>query len=267
MSTGSAGDQRSDIHFDNRMNAAAVWLAESTDDRARAQALSIPTVATAPATGFYLQSHDAGLTLYNADAARPEHGLRLDLCDGEIERRAQGGRRSPLARATGIHRRPGQQVLDATCGLGRDSATLAALGCRVNALERSPLLYALLEDAHRRAAIEPPSWLARWPTLAHADATAWLARAEPGAFDVIYIDPMFEAPRRKARPQKALDWLHRLLGADTDAARLLAVARGVAGRRCVVKQHARADALAPADLSFGSKSVRYDVYLAPYRDS
>lgn len=248
------------------MNAAVVWFAESDDDRARARTLAIPTVETVPDTGFYLQSRDAGLTLCNADAARRDRGLRLDLCDGEVERRAAGGRRSPLARAIGLQRRPGQRVLDATCGLGRDSATLAAIGCRVSALERSPLLYALLEDARRRAAIDPPAWLAHWPTLVHADATAWLARVDPGAFDVVYIDPMFEAPRRKARPQKALDWLHRLLGADTDAAHLLAAARVVAGRRCVIKQHARAEPLAPADLSFGSKSVRYDVYLTPKRD-
>lgn len=246
------------------MTAPLVWVAKNDDaaSRTRADALALPIVLAPPANGFYLRDEPSGLTLHNADAPQPGYGLCLDLRDGEIERRARGGRRAPLARAIGLNRRPAPRVLDMTCGLGRDAGTLAALGCTVHAVERHPALYALLADARARAlADDPPAWLARWPELVHAQARELIADPVRAPYDVIYIDPMFDAPRRKARPQKALAWLNELVGVDPDAAPLLELARRHAGRRCVVKQHARAEALAPPDLSFGSKSVRYDVYL------
>ncbi len=173
------------------------------------------------------------------------------------------GRKSPLARALGLHRRPGIEVLDATCGLGRDSAVLAGLGCRVTALERHPALHALLDDALGRArgAAERPRWLDNWQALYHADASEWLRTYSGTPIDAVYIDPMFESSRRKARPQRALAWLSQLAGEDADAAALLECARRVAARRVVVKQHARATPLAPPDRQLRGKAVRFDIYL------
>ncbi|MES1925112.1 class I SAM-dependent methyltransferase [Salinisphaera sp. T31B1] len=234
------------------------------DRRAYWTALGWPCRRLAPDTGFYLVDDTHGLTLRNAAARDHGRGLRLDLGDAEIARRIASGRRSPLAQAIGLRRHREPRLLDTTCGLGRDSATLAALGARVTALERHPVLHALLDDALTRARAEPggPQWLANWQTLVHADAIRWLeARPAAPAFDVIYIDPMFAAPRRKAAPQKALAWLNALVGIDIDADRLLAAACSRAGRQVVVKQHARAQPLALPDRQVRAKAVRFDIYL------
>lgn len=213
--------------------------------------------------GFCLTDGPDGLTLHHGAAATDDTGLRLDFLDGSLQRRLAGGRKSPLARALGLHRRPYQRVLDTTCGLGRDSALLAALGCDVVAIERHPLLFALLEDARRRAAAAqpPPAWLERWSRLVHADACEWLEQPQATGFDTIYIDPMFDTPRRKARPQKSLAWLGDIVGVDTDAGELLTRARARDARRTVVKQHARAQPLAPPDRQVRGKAVRFDIYL------
>src|SRR5699024_3196187 len=152
-------------------------------------------------------------------------------------------------------------ILDSTCGLGRDSAVLAALGCTITALERHPALHALLADARRRLLANTPAWWqGRWATLHHADAADWLRQTAPdtAVADVVYIDPTFDSPRRKARAQQALHWLHELLGADTDAVAVLALARQRA-RRVVVKAHARAAPLAPPDHQVPGKAMRFDI--------
>ncbi|GAB3683189.1 16S rRNA (guanine(1516)-N(2))-methyltransferase RsmJ [Salinisphaera aquimarina] len=224
----------------------------------------IEPIERPPATGFYLDARPQGLTLQHAETVDRDSGLCIDLLDGSIERRLAGGRKSPLARALGLKRRSRPTVLDTTCGLGRDSATLAALGCDVHALERHPVLFALLDDALMRArrADTPPAWLTHWQAFEHADAHAWLTPPPPRRFDIIYIDPMFAAARRKARPQKALAWLNELIGTDHDADALLALARGHALRQTVVKQHARSQPLAAPDRQVHGKAVRFDIYLA-----
>lgn len=229
-----------------------------------AASLGLDTTTQTPECGFYLAQESQGLTLRHARTDNRDRGLRIDFLDGSVERRLASGRRSPLARALALRRRPQPRVLDATCGLGRDSATLAALGCAVTALERHPVLFALLSDALERArrADAPPTWLARWAVLEHADAATWLGADDAGRFDIVYIDPMFEAARRKARPQKALAWLNELIGADADARDLLAIARRRAERQTVVKQHARAAPLAPPDRQVQGKAVRFDIYIA-----
>jgi 16S rRNA (guanine1516-N2)-methyltransferase len=230
--------------------------------------VDLAQIEQAPAHGFYLQYETSGLTLRHTAAGPNDAGLCIDLLDGSVERRAAGGRKSPLAKAIGLRRHPDSSVLDTTCGLGRDSATLAALGCAVTSLERHPVLFALLQDALERArnTNTPPAWLAYWRTNIHADAIRWLERKVMApAFDVIYIDPMFESARRKARPQKALAWLGELVGGDTDVAELLLRARERAGRQVVVKQHARSAPLARADRTVEGKAIRFDIYLA--RDS
>lgn len=225
-------------------------------------------VAQAPARGFYLRYEPAGLTLHHAAAGANDNGLCIDLLDGSVERRVAGGRKSPLAKAIGLRRHPDSSILDTTCGLGRDSATLAALGGTVTSLERHPVLFALLQDARERASNTdtPPAWLKHWRANIHADAISWLkADQVASTFDVIYIDPMFDSARRKARPQKALAWLGELVGSDTDVVELIAQARARAGRQVVIKQHARSTPLAAPDRTVHGKAIRFDIYLA--RDS
>lgn len=259
--------------MDRADTASVAWLVESGDgsaasDRGQAAALGLTCVSQPPEHGFYLARNDIGLALHHSEDSGGS-GLRCALSDPtERATRQAGGRRSPLARALGLHRHPPMRVLDATAGLARDAATLASLGCDVTAVERHPALYALLEDASHQlaAASDPPFWWRHWQPPIHADAAVWLAgQSGQPSHDVIYIDPMFVSPRRKSAPQKALQWLAELAGRDHDAAALLEAARTRAARRVVVKQHARAEPMAPADLQIRGRAIRFDIYLIPNR--
>ena len=174
------------------------------------------------------------------------------------------GRRAPgrdlLRRALGAgHPGAAALAIDATAGLGRDSFALAALGYRVLALERSPLVAALLGDGLARATGEAARIAGRIE-LHRADGRTLipqLARA-----DLVLLDPMFPARGKSARKTKEMRAFRALVGDDDDAAELLAVARGAAGRRVVVKRPRNAAPLpgpAPSG-SIGGTTVRFDLY-------
>lgn len=190
------------------------------------------------------------------------HPLYVDFNDRQVISRVHAGSRDPLARAIGLHRKPRQTVLDATCGIGRDSATLLGYGCRVRACERSPALLALLRDGLRRARESLPAsrWLANWAGLHAGDATAQLVKGEFCIVDTIYLDPMFDAPRRRALPGREMQYLRATVGPDLDAAELLAAARASAAR-VVLKRHPRQPSIAPPSFSVASRQVCFDVYL------
>lgn len=156
-------------------------------------------------------------------------------------------------------------VLDATAGLGADAFRLAWHGCRVTAVERSPVLFALLEDGLERALREPEirERLAGRLRLVHADAREVLRglKAE-GAPEVVYLDPMFPPKRKSALPKVEMRILRRLVGDDPDAAELLELARAAARKRAVVKRHRHAEPLAPGPShGYSDRTTRYDVYV------
>ncbi|MEK6550622.1 MAG: class I SAM-dependent methyltransferase [Pseudomonadota bacterium] len=144
-------------------------------------------------------------------------------------------RREPLARALG---RTVRSVVDATAGLGGDALRLAGLGCTVIAVERSPWIAALLDDAlaRLRAGAGTLADLAGRITLIHADAREFLANHEDRP-DAVYLDPMFPPKRRKrAAVRKELLWLRELAGDDPDADALLSAALAAARERVIVKR-------------------------------
>lgn len=205
------------------------------------------------------------LTPERLELRLPERGMRplyVDFNDRMVTSRVQTGRRDPLIRALGLHRRPGQTVVDATCGLAQDSATLLGHGCTIHACERSLALLALLRDGVLRARKTPPAadWLARWGGLYPGDAATRLARGEFSAADAVYLDPMFDAPRRHALPGRGMQYLRAIVGPDVDAGHLLAAARA-AVPRVVLKRHPRQPPLARPDFSVDSRRVCFDVYL------
>lgn len=190
------------------------------------------------------------------------HPLFVDFNESVVQRRVHAGRRDQMARALGLHRRPCQTILDATCGIGRDSAVLLGLGCTVSACERSPVMHALLRDGLRRARDAPPAceWLANWKGLEAADAAARLAAGAYPGVEAIYLDPMFRAPQRRALPGREMQMLHAAVGPDIDADELLAAARASGASRTVVKRHPRQLPLAPPDYSVDGRRVCFDVY-------
>jgi 16S rRNA (guanine1516-N2)-methyltransferase len=158
----------------------------------------------------------------------------------------------------------------------------------VLAVERSPVVHALLADGLRRAAAAMPG-IAQRITLIRADAREVLSRLEPAARggcalvagvhgqpgagpakvslsgfgrpDVVLLDPMFP-PGRKTAERKRMRVLRALVGHDMDAGELLGRALVAAARRVVVKRPVRAEPLggrAPT-VSHAGKALRYDVY-------
>ncbi|MCC7507981.1 MAG: class I SAM-dependent methyltransferase [Planctomycetes bacterium] len=174
------------------------------------------------------------------------------------ENRRKAGRGLLLAKAIGV--KPGQQlsVLDATAGLGRDSYALAALNCVVTAVERSPVVAALLRDALYRSSQDPA---AARISLLLADAREQMQTAR---YDVVYLDPMFPDRRKSAKVKKEMQYMQDLLGHE-DGNDLLEPALQAATRRVVVKRPVHApplpSAAKPTHVHKG-KSVRFDVYMS-----
>lgn len=195
--------------------------------------------------------------------------LHADFVDGRVGyRRRQGGhRKEPLARAIGLGRLPDPiRVLDATAGLGRDAFRLACLGCCVTAVERSPIVFALLQDGLRRALEHGPTEQAIGGRLSisSVDAATWLADCEEEQRpDVIYLDPMHPERTKSATVRKEMRLIRQVVGGDSDATQLLTTARAFARHRVVVKRPARVEPLAPdVAASWTGKTTRYDAYLS-----
>ncbi|MCK4871796.1 MAG: class I SAM-dependent methyltransferase [Phycisphaerales bacterium] len=192
------------------------------------------------APGPVFVDFDAGATAY-----RRKHG---------------GGRNEPIARAVGL-KRSTPTVIDATAGLGRDAFLLAALGCQVTMIERSPILAALLRDGMDRALSSPQlrEIVGNRMTLHVGDSVELLPTLHA---DVVYLDPMFPPRRRESALVKKQMRLVRLVVGDEDDSRsLFEAAREASPRRIVVKRprHAPPVAGEPA-LVVKSPTMRYDVY-------
>lgn len=209
-------------------------------------------LAAQPQADFCLRYGDGGLSLQ--DRTRPnERPLCVDLVPTLMQRRPLG----LMGRALG---RGVQQVFDATAGLGGDAALFASRGLQVVAFERNAAVFALLEDALKRAQERVPEPTARI-ALHYGDARTALGRLPP--MEVVYIDAMFPHKRkRSAATRKELRMLQDLVGRDDDVADLLQAARAAALKRVVVKRADDTPAVAPPDVSYRGTTVRYDVYVA-----
>jgi len=192
--------------------------------------------------------------------------LRARLPNGACEvragllapRAALRRRTSLLARAVGGRR--GDLVIDVTCGLGRDAHELAALGYRVLAYERHPVLALLLRDAIDASHLPI--------TLVEGDAAAALRERPPASAHAVYLDPMFPPRGKQASVKKEAEVLQLLVGGDGDdaPARGLLQAAWRIGQRVVVKRPPRAPPLcAGVGFVVHGRALRFDVYLTTGR--
>ncbi len=207
-----------------------------------------------------------GLSLVPADSELGR-AIRVDFVRGTaaFRRLSTGGRRQPLALAVGM-KRGSPTVFDATAGLGRDAFLLACLGCRVTAVERSAVLFALLRDGLARARSADDARLQKIVdriTIRRGDSRNVLrAMTSDSAPDVVYIDTMFEPSGKSALAKKEMRICRLLVGNDSDAGELVEIARAIAGHRVVVKRLRKAAPVAPGvSVSYAGRVVRYDVYL------
>ncbi len=195
-------------------------------------------------------------------------GIHVDFVSGALAHRRQygGGRGQAIARSIGLKHGNAPTLLDVTAGLARDACILAALGCTVTLVERSPVLYTLIRDGIQRglASDAGAGALGNFMNLVNADARLYLdhmlAESKP---DVIYMDPMYPERKKSALVKKDMQILQHLLTEPDDAAQLLAVSRMYARKRVVVKRPIHAETLAGPvpTTSISSKKTRYDVYV------
>lgn len=229
-------------------------------------ARGVISAAAADGSDLEMTCSAAGLTLRAQADSGPMLTLNIDFGSGSRGyRQARAARsREDLVRALGRLPR-GSTVLDASAGLGRDAMVMAAWGFDVVALERHPILAALLADAMERAGSDESLRKAIDRIDLHqGNVRDWLS-CHGRVFDAAVFDPMFPLRRKDAQVKKEMRVLHRLLGADadTDAPETLAsLLRHV--RRCVVVKrplHAPwIGNLKPAR-SLRGRSTRFDVYL------
>jgi len=255
-------------------------LAASEAHEARARELSIETGAPALTRRAFeageavaaLLVDDAGLALAPSAREMPNvYPLRIDVREWERLARRPVSFKQPLAKAAGAQSRASApDALDCTAGLLSDAFHLALMGCRVVAMERSPVVHALARDALERAAASSAlaETVARI-TLRRASAADALMAGEPGELPaVVFIDPMHPARDRhvSALVRKEMRILRLVVGDDPDAPDLvrLALERLTDPRaRVVLKLPLRAEPLpglpAPAHVH-EAKTVRYEVH-------
>jgi len=267
----------------------AVYAAESEEPIQRQAAqlaaqLGLPLVhAGNPAPDMLLT-----VTAERLELRFPQRGgpgpLYVDFVAGALGYARRVNRFGLLFQAVGF--RSGRPtVLDATAGLGRDAFRLAYHGCRVTAIERSAILFALLQDGLERAARVPeiqehlgnrlrvlqgdargflqqlaprekcgtaaPGCVSSPPDVPdvgcfdHGHARARAATSPPDVPDVVYLDPMFPPQKKSALVKVEMRILRQLVGDDPDAGELFELARAVARQRVVVKRHRHAAPLSP----------------------
>lgn len=203
---------------------------------------------------------------FAADGRWVSSGPDWDHLRGAQGRGSPAAGRDLLLRSVG-RPRPGDLLLDATAGFGRDATALAAAGWSVEAWERSETVAVLLEAAlavGRRDVDAPLRAVLERVTVRRGDVRAALeagfrGRDRPA---VVYLDPMHPPRRGSALVRKDLRALRRLVGPDSDADGLLEASLACAGRRVVVKRPPHAAPLAerPPHRSVGGRRARFDVY-------
>lgn len=233
------------------LEVACRAAADAHRARAVARSLGLAWVAPGEAAGADLSVLvNRGVLSIRDNRQRRSKLLRVDFDSVETPSRKQ-----PLGRAMGHRTRT---VIDATAGWGEDSRRLCAMGYTVTAVERSPVLAALLENAAARARLAGSRNV---PGIIAADAIDLLV-AHPGGWDCVYLDPMFPPkPRTSTLAKRPMRLLRELVGDDPDKQRLFEAACVAAARRIVVKRpdHAAPVFGDPDDVMAG-KLVCYDVY-------
>ena len=213
---------------------------------------------------------ESGLTL-----ARDGLEMQADFSRMLPRLRAGALQRELLVRAARIKGADGPTALDATAGLGEDALLLAATGFTVTLCELDPVIYLLLEDAHRRALQdERLAPLAARMRLVQGDSIAVLraiAASEAGELpsppDVVYLDPMFPGRTKSAAVKKKFQLIHGLEQpcSSVDEEALVRAALAARPRKVVIKRPIKGAYLAgiKPSHSLTGKAVRYDCLIPP----
>lgn len=207
---------------------------------------------------YFFHMHIEGTRFYVRDGEKRTLEIDFDKNHLDYQRKGHRGKNELIAKALG-YSKGCRKVLDLSVGLGVDSVFLTQLGFQVMGVERSPLLFVLLQNAFGHSAKEE----LRSYQLFHDESLSFL-KAQNGKVDIdaIYFDPMYPHKKKSALPKQEMVIFRDLVGSDDDAADVLREALKWPVRRVVVKRPLNAEELLPGVMhSFEGKVVRYDTYV------
>lgn len=211
----------------------------------------------------------------------PDLTLRIDGTDWtlwpdgnstpiRVDLRPPASRRSQplLWRACGLDQGR-RRIVDATAGLGRDTALLlqgleshlidASSPPSLTICERDPLLRAMLFSEVLRIRTKVGLRLVDEARSILGEAN----REDEDQPEVVYLDPMFESHRSSALPKQDLQMLRSWCHPPSidDTAQLVNQARRLATHRVVVKRGAKDPEVVSSPLhAVRGRSVRFDIY-------
>ena len=245
---------------------------ESPENQHRAQILASQTHLS---NRELAQCNSEWLLVFTAEHLELRHknnkfggSLLVDFLQGKTAFRKKygGGKNQLIAKAVGIKSNYKPIILDVTAGLGCDAFVLACLGCKVQMIERSLIIAALLEDGLLRAQQNSEFQKNCTLSLLNIDSITYLQQLMANNVntpDVIYLDPMYPSRTKSALVKKELRALREIVGEDNDAAELLNLALRIAKKRVVVKRPKSAPTLneIKPSIIYQSVNTRFDVYL------
>ena len=191
--------------------------------------------------------------------------LKCSFIEGSILHRLKygKGRGLNLAKAVGMKSNKNRTIVDATAGLGYDSFILASLGANVTLIERSEIMYNLLQDGVSEAESyggEISKIISRM-SLILGDSKIILPDLSP---EVILIDTMYKDRKKTALVKNNMRLVREIVGSDNDYIELIEVAMTQASNRVVIKQPRYANpinGIRPYSHQIMGKTIRYDVYM------
>lgn len=251
--------------LESSLNRIAVLgtIGDEKESQALADFLGIPLLTSADETPEFLLSYQqSGLTVTLSEG-KTEVELRAEWLSGKAAYRK--GQPEMLSRALSLSKLDCPHIVDATAGLGRDTVVIAGLGAQVTAIERSPVIYSLLKDAHARALDDAiaEGWASQIELL-YSDSVKGIGEAAAKRqVDEVFLDPMYPEKRKNAKAKKEMRLFQELLPKDPQQdGELLTAALDHAVYRVIVKRPIKGEFLAQRTPSFSIKgrSTRFDVY-------
>lgn len=253
-----------------KKNAIGVY-AETQQVQEQAQSvahkLQIPLLENSEDATLVVWLNTFGIGLLQTEGlhAKKQKPFFIDFLDKEFRYRLRTSKRSQelLLKAIGLSSSP-LSVFDATAGTATETFLMAAFGCQVTAVERSPILAELVQDGLKRATQEE-TFLPILQNIHFScgeSRSLWLSSKTIPRPEVIYLDPMFPERKKSALVKKEMLLLRQLVGEDQDASELFQVALTLAQKRVVVKRPNYAPPLSKSpNFSYSGKHTRFDIYL------
>lgn len=160
----------------------------------------------------------------------------------------------PLVKACGAG--DGKVAIDATAGFGKDAFLLSCFGYYVHLIEKSKILYLLLENALENGKKDNLFYpILNRMELHFGDSIDLIPKIQN--VDLIYLDPMFGI-KTKGLPGKEMQFLQKE-AFNSDNLTLLQVAKNHS-KKVVVKRSRKDSPLGTPKFQKIGKSNRFDVY-------